>query len=79
MSTPRFFQQPIKYLRWASHEKQAIFYATIVGLMGPAALFYAPPLRRLFNDDAPRERIPFTYPSMGFSPYTFNCVDLTII
>ena len=62
MSGPFFFQQPLRYLRWASHEKPAIFYSFVVGLCGPVSFFVAPPLRRFFND-GPRETIPLTYPS----------------
>ncbi|KAK0513118.1 hypothetical protein JMJ35_004104 [Cladonia borealis] len=61
MSYPQFFQQPLRYLRWASHEKPAIFYSFVVGLCGPASFFVAPPIRRFFND-GPREMIPLTYP-----------------
>ncbi|KAM0794987.1 putative NADH-ubiquinone oxidoreductase 9.5 kDa subunit [Usnea florida] len=62
MSAPQFFQQPFRYLRWASHEKPAIFYSFIVGSFGPLSLVIAPPIRRYFND-GPREKIPMTYPS----------------
>ena len=62
MSYPQFFQQPFRYLRWASHEKPAIFYSFVIGLCGPASFFVAPPIRRFFND-GPREMIPLTYPS----------------
>lgn len=62
MSFPRFFQQPLLYLRWASHEKPAIFYSFIIGSAGPAMFFVGPPIRRWFGDDYERERIPLTYP-----------------
>ena len=62
MSSPQFFQQPLRYLRWASHEKPAIFYSFVIGAGGPLSLFLAPPIRRMFND-GPREKIPLTYPS----------------
>ncbi|KAK2756569.1 hypothetical protein FQN54_005462 [Arachnomyces sp. PD_36] len=61
MSTPQFWSTPIRYLRWASHEKPAIFYSICVGSMGPVALFGLPPLRRYFGDVDP-EPIPMTYP-----------------
>lgn len=63
MSGPYFFQQPLRYLRWASHEKPAIFYSFVIGSGGPLSFFVAPPIRRFFND-GPREKIPLTYPSM---------------
>jgi hypothetical protein len=60
-SQPFFYQQPIRYLRWASHNKPAYFYSIIVGLMGPAIMVVAPPVRRYFGD-GPRAKIPMTYP-----------------
>ena len=62
MSYPRLFKQPLRYMRWASHEKPAIFYSFVIGSGGPLALLVAPPIRRYFND-GPREKIPMTYPS----------------
>ncbi|KAK3167367.1 hypothetical protein OEA41_010494 [Lepraria neglecta] len=61
MSYPQFFQQPLRYLRWASHEKPAIFYSFVIGAGGPLSFVVAPPIRRFFND-GPREKIPLTYP-----------------
>ena len=62
MSSPQFFQQPLRYLRWASHERPAIFYSFVIGAGGPLSILVAPPIRRFFND-GPREKIPMTYPS----------------
>lgn len=62
MSRPQYFQQPLRYMRWASHEKPAIFYSVVIGAGGPLSFVVAPPIRRMFND-GPRERIPLTYPS----------------
>jgi len=62
MSSPRFFSQPLRYLRWASYEKPAIFYAFIVGSLGPVIMVVVPPMRRRLGD-GPREPIPLTYPS----------------
>ncbi|KAH8701758.1 putative NADH-ubiquinone oxidoreductase 9.5 kDa subunit [Talaromyces proteolyticus] len=61
MSVPQFWSQPLRYLRWASHEKPAIFYSIILGSMGPVALVTLPPIRRYFGDVDP-EQIPFSYP-----------------
>ncbi|KAI9753070.1 MAG: hypothetical protein M4579_005342 [Chaenotheca gracillima] len=58
---PRFFQTPFRYLKWASHEKPAIFYSIIVGCVGPAMILTVPPLRRQFGYER-RETIPLTYP-----------------
>ena len=57
----RFWGQPIRYLRWASHEKPAIFWSCVLGSFGPVALFGLPPLRRYFGDEDP-SLIPHTYP-----------------
>ncbi|KAI9737768.1 MAG: hypothetical protein M1834_009136 [Cirrosporium novae-zelandiae] len=62
MSTPRFWSQPLRYIRWASHEKPAILYSLIIGSMGPVFLLGAKPVRRLFGDDYERPPIPLTYP-----------------
>ena len=57
----RFWGQPIRYLRWASHEKPAIFWSCVLGLMAPASFVVIPPLRRWAGDVDP-PRIPLTYP-----------------
>ncbi|KAJ5906562.1 uncharacterized protein N7473_003478 [Penicillium subrubescens] len=61
MSTPQFWSTPLRYIRWASHEKPAIFYSLLIGSMGPVALVTLPPLRRALGDVDP-EPIPMTYP-----------------
>ena len=65
MTTPYFWRQPLQYLRWASHEKPAIFYSIIIGSLGPLTLFVVPPIRHRLGD-GPRETIPLTYPGMFF-------------
>lgn len=62
MSSPRFFSNPIRYLRWVSFEKPAIFYSIIIGSLGPVLMVVVPPIRRRLGD-GPREPIPLTYPS----------------
>lgn len=64
MSSPRFFSQPIRYLRWASFEKPAIFYSIVVGSLGPVIMVVVPPIRRRLGD-GPRPPIPLTYPSQS--------------
>ena len=59
---PRFFSQPVRYLRWAAIEKPAIFWSLILGSMGPAMFLVVPPIRRVLGDD-PIPKIPLTYPS----------------
>jgi hypothetical protein len=56
-----FWSSPIRYLRWASHEKPAIFYSILLGALGPVSLFVIPPLRRMAGDEDP-PKIPLTYP-----------------
>ena len=74
MATPRFFQQPLRYARWASHEKPAIFYSILIGSLGPAMFVIGPPIRRWAGDDYERERVPLTYPGMPF-PQALNEVE----
>ncbi|KAL2849218.1 hypothetical protein BJY01DRAFT_210892 [Aspergillus pseudoustus] len=62
MTTPQFWSTPLRYLRWASHEKPAIFYSLVIGATGPVMLVSLPPIRRFFGDVDP-EPIPLTYPS----------------
>lgn len=57
-----FWSSPIRYLKWASYEKPAIFYSVILGCMGPVAIVAIPPLRRLAGDENP-PLVPLTYPS----------------
>ncbi|KAJ5745310.1 NADH-ubiquinone oxidoreductase subunit [Penicillium odoratum] len=61
MSAPQFWSTPLRYIRWASHEKPAIFFSLIIGSMGPVALVGLPPLRRALGDVDP-EPIPLSYP-----------------
>lgn len=61
MSTPQFWSTPLRYLRWASHEKPAIFFSLVIGATGPVALFSLPPIRRALGDVDPNP-IPLSYP-----------------
>lgn len=67
MSAPQFWSTPLRYLRWASHEKPAIFYSIVLGSFGPVCLVAIPPVRRYFGDVDP-EKIPLSYPGL-FSVY----------
>ncbi|KAH7115838.1 hypothetical protein B0J11DRAFT_538602 [Dendryphion nanum] len=60
-ANPRFFQQPFRYLKWASYHKPAYFYSIIIGLLGPAMVVVVPPVRRYLGEE-PRVKIPQTYP-----------------
>ncbi|KAJ5223618.1 NADH-ubiquinone oxidoreductase 9.5 kDa subunit [Penicillium chermesinum] len=61
MSTPHFWSTPLRYLRWASHEKPAILFSLIIGTTGPIALVSLPAIRRAFGDVDPNP-IPLSYP-----------------
>jgi hypothetical protein len=63
LSKPYFWAQPIKYLRWSSHEKPALFWSCIIGVIGPISMVVVPPIREYYGDKR-RPRIPMTYPSM---------------
>lgn len=61
MSTPLFWSTPLRYIRWAAHEKPAIFFSLVIGASGPLFLVGLPPIRRALGDVDP-EPIPFSYP-----------------
>ncbi|KAJ5507384.1 hypothetical protein N7527_009527 [Penicillium freii] len=61
MSTPQFWSTPLRYIRWAAHEKPAILAAIAIGFMGPVSLATIPPIRHALGDVDP-EPIPLTYP-----------------
>lgn len=71
MSKPNMWTQPIRYFRWASHEKPAIFWSILIGSLGPVTLAVVPPIRR-YMGDGPREPIPLTYPSMWSASTSMN-------
>ncbi|KAE8454390.1 hypothetical protein EG329_000012 [Mollisiaceae sp. DMI_Dod_QoI] len=58
---PRFWSQPLRYMRWAATEKPAIFYSLVIGTMGPVSIVVVPPIRRMLGDQK-RPEIPLTYP-----------------
>ncbi|CZT10503.1 related to NADH2 dehydrogenase (ubiquinone) 9.5K protein, ubiquinone-binding [Rhynchosporium agropyri] len=60
-AVPRFFSQPIRYMRWAAIEKPAIFFSIVIGSLGPVTVFTVPPIRRMLGDEQ-RPEIPLTYP-----------------
>ncbi|KIN08037.1 hypothetical protein OIDMADRAFT_37335 [Oidiodendron maius Zn] len=62
MSTiPRFFSQPLRYIRWASIEKPAIFWSIVIGSIGPVMVVTVPGIRNRLGDPK-RPEIPLTYP-----------------
>jgi hypothetical protein len=52
----------LRYLRWASIEKPAIFWSIVVGSVGPVLVVAVPPIRNRLGDPR-RPDIPLTYPS----------------
>ena len=64
----RFWGSPVRYLRWAMHEKPAIFWSCVLGGMGPMCFVVVPPLRRWAGDEDPAQ-IPLTYPGESFSKH----------
>jgi hypothetical protein len=62
LTKPYFWAQPIKYLRWSSHEKPALFWSCIIGVIGPISMVVVPPIREYYGDKR-RPLIPLTYPS----------------
>ena len=78
MSKPQFWSTPLRYLRWASHEKPAIFYSMIIGTSGPVLLTVLPPIRRFFGDVDP-EPIPLTYPSKNGLLFSFAYLQLCFV
>ncbi|KAG6367585.1 putative nadh-ubiquinone oxidoreductase kda subunit [Diaporthe ampelina] len=58
---PLFWQTPIRYWRWSSRERPALFWSCVIGALGPVTLAVVPPIRHAFGDyDA--KPIPTTYP-----------------
>lgn len=62
MSKPSFWSTPLRYFRWASHERPAYFWSILIGSTGPVAMVGIPPVRKYFGDVDP-EPIPLSYPS----------------
>jgi len=60
--SPRFFQQPLRYLKWTSINKPAYFYSCVVGTAGPVLVLTVPPIRRYMGEEQ-IAKIPMTYPS----------------
>ncbi|KAF4587194.1 NADH-ubiquinone oxidoreductase 9.5 kDa subunit [Ophiocordyceps camponoti-floridani] len=58
---PHFWSTPLKYCRWASRERPAIFWSVIIGAIGPIGMVVGPPIRRWCGDIDP-PLIPTTYP-----------------
>jgi hypothetical protein len=65
-ASPRFWAQPLQYLRWASRERPAYFWSLVIGTVGPIEIFAIPPLRAALFKDSDPPQIPVTYP--GESP-----------
>jgi len=58
---PHFWRTPIRYLRWCSHERPALFFATVLGGIGPLLLLTVPGYRKMTGYEM-RPAVPMTYP-----------------
>lgn len=58
---PHFWRNPIRYCRWAAHEKPALYYSVLIGVAGPLMLVTVLPIRKAYGWK-PRPEIPMTYP-----------------
>ncbi|PHH73359.1 hypothetical protein CDD80_3863 [Ophiocordyceps camponoti-rufipedis] len=54
---PYFWSTPLKYCRWASRERPAIFWSVIAGAMGPIGMVVGPPIRRWCVPTGPRKML----------------------
>ncbi|CAI7582349.1 NADH-ubiquinone oxidoreductase 9.5 kDa subunit [Penicillium manginii] len=61
MFHPHLWKQPGRWMRWAAHEKPAIFFSCLIGISGPIMLAALPPVRRALGDYDPAP-IPMSYP-----------------
>ncbi|KAH9850408.1 hypothetical protein C2E23DRAFT_834969 [Lenzites betulinus] len=55
------FRQTYRYLQRQAHEQPTIFYAVVIGLIGPVMLVTVPPIRKSLGYKNP-EIIPTSYP-----------------
>ncbi|GMM36910.1 hypothetical protein DASC09_042350 [Saccharomycopsis crataegensis] len=60
-SAPVYFKQPIRWMRYYAHNRPHLFFAVMLGAMGPVFLLGVGPLRRkyLYPDHTP---LPQSYP-----------------
>lgn len=59
---PLFWRQPVRYWRWASRERPALFWSCVIGGIGPVMMAVVPPIRHRLGDYDSKP-IPKTYPS----------------
>lgn len=71
MSTPYFWNQPFRYMRYASHANPALFWSVMLGFAGPAAFLASFPVKRVFGVSE-KPTVPSTYPGMEISPGVFG-------
>ncbi|KAI5796253.1 hypothetical protein DFH27DRAFT_110290 [Peziza echinospora] len=58
---PLFFDNPYRYLRFASHQYPALYWSVVIGGVSPIILLVVPWARkRLGYENSPR--VPMTYP-----------------
>ncbi|KAI1825842.1 hypothetical protein F4861DRAFT_500033 [Xylaria intraflava] len=61
LPTPRFWAGPLRYWRWASRERPALFWSCVIGGAGPVILLTVPPLLKRLGYERSKP-IPMTYP-----------------
>lgn len=61
-AAPFFWRQPIRYWRWSSRERPAIFWSCIIAAIAPVTLVAVPPIRHALGDPDAKP-VPTTYPS----------------
>jgi hypothetical protein len=76
-ANPRFWAGPLRYWRWAARERPGLFWAVVIGSIGPLTLATVPPIRRAIGDPdaAP---IPLTYPGM-FPSFFLLCIIVCLV
>ncbi|RPB05060.1 hypothetical protein L873DRAFT_1663621 [Choiromyces venosus 120613-1] len=60
MSTPYFWAQPFRYMRYAAHQHPALFWSVVIGAQGPLIFLGGVVARKKFGWERPT--IPLSYP-----------------
>lgn len=60
--TPRFWANPLRYVRWAARERPNYLWPVVIAAGAPVSFLIGPPIRKLLGDENPPP-IPMTYPS----------------
>ncbi|KAI9902824.1 hypothetical protein N3K66_002176 [Trichothecium roseum] len=60
-AAPHFWATPLKYCRWASRERPALFWSVAIGFAAPVMIPVVRPIRFYLGDFDPAP-VPTTYP-----------------